>query len=84
MKSRIRYEDLTAINGEAVGEIGPPIPDFLPLPDQLVFKQPTVKVTLALSRRSLDFFKRQARRQRVSYQRMIRELVDAYAAKHGQ
>ena len=35
----------------------------------------TVKVTLALSRASVDFFRDKARRQRVPYQRMIRALV---------
>jgi hypothetical protein len=35
-----------------------------------------VKVTLSLSRRSLDFFKREAKMRRVSYQRMIRAPVD--------
>jgi predicted DNA binding CopG/RHH family protein len=38
-----------------------------------------VKVTLSLSRRSLDFFKREARKRRVPYQRMIRALVWEYA-----
>jgi hypothetical protein len=40
-----------------------------------------VKVTLALSRRSVDFFKRAAKSRRVPYQRMIRALVDAYAER---
>jgi predicted DNA binding CopG/RHH family protein len=40
-----------------------------------------VKVTLSLSRRSLDFFKREAKRRRVPYQRMIRALVDRYAER---
>jgi hypothetical protein len=30
-------------------------------------------------RRSQDFFKREAKKQRVPYQRMIRALVDVYA-----
>jgi predicted DNA binding CopG/RHH family protein len=40
-----------------------------------------VKVTLALSRRSVDFFKREAAKQHVPYQRMIRALVDEYARR---
>ncbi|MGD0026204.1 MAG: hypothetical protein ABSC37_16570, partial [Xanthobacteraceae bacterium] len=40
-----------------------------------------VKVTLSLSRRSLDFFKREAKKRRVPYQRMIRALVDTYAQR---
>jgi predicted DNA binding CopG/RHH family protein len=65
------------------GEIGALrlIKDFLPSPDALVPREDNVKVTLSLSRRSLDFFKRAAKQRRVPYQRMIRALVDAYAEK---
>ncbi len=41
---------------------------------------PTVKVTLALSRASVDFFRDQAKQQGVPYQRA---LVDEYARRHG-
>ena len=63
------------------GEIGRVrvIEDFLPSPDRLVPREQNVKVTLSLSRRSLDFFKREAKKRRVPYQRMIRSLVDRYA-----
>lgn len=65
------------------GEIGRlrVIKDFLPPPDQLVLREENVKVTLSLSRRSLDFFKREAKQRRVPYQRMIRALVDEYALR---
>lgn len=56
--------------------------DFLPPPNQLVKKDETVKVTLALSSDSVDFFKNQAEKLNVPYQRMIRALIDDYAAKH--
>jgi predicted DNA binding CopG/RHH family protein len=64
------------------GEIGEfrIVEDFLPPPDELVLREPTMKVTLSLSRRSVEFFKREASKARVPYQRMIRALVDAYAA----
>ncbi len=55
------------------------IPDFLPPPDQLVLPQETVKVTLALTKSSVIFFKRAAKRNHIKYQRMIREVVDKYA-----
>ncbi|HEY1980789.1 MAG TPA: hypothetical protein VGH13_11940 [Xanthobacteraceae bacterium] len=65
------------------GEIGRVslIKDFLPAPDDLVLREDNVKVTLSLSRRSLDFFKREAKKRHVPYQRMIRALVDTYAEK---
>jgi predicted DNA binding CopG/RHH family protein len=65
------------------GEIGRVrvVKDFLPAPEALVPREENVKVTLSLSRRSVDFFKRAAKSRRVPYQRMIRALVDAYAEK---
>jgi predicted DNA binding CopG/RHH family protein len=68
------------------GEIGrvKVIEDFLPSPDALVAREDNVKVTLGLSRRSVEFFKRAAKARRVPYQRMIRALVDAYAEKQGK
>jgi hypothetical protein len=52
------------------GEIGRVrlIKDFLPAPADLVPREENVKVTLSLSRRSLDFFKREAKKRRVPYQ----------------
>lgn len=65
------------------GEIGKVkvIEDFLPPPSELVLRDDNVKVTLSLSRRSVAFFKREADKARVPYQRMIRSLVDAYASR---
>lgn len=65
------------------GEIGRVrvVEDFLPPPARLVPREENVKVTLSLSRRSIDFFKREAKKRRVPYQRMIRSLVDLYAEK---
>ena len=56
--------------------------DFLPSPGELVVADETVKVTLSLTRRSVDFFKREAEERRVPYQRMIRALVDGYTERH--
>jgi hypothetical protein len=59
------------------------VKDFLPPPEALVAVEDNVKVTLTLTRRSLAFFKREAKARRVPYQRMIRALVDDYAARQG-
>jgi hypothetical protein len=64
-----------------IGRIGPVRVDFLPPPDQLALRESKVKVMLELSQRSVDFFKRATKKQRVPYQRMISALVDAYAEK---
>ena len=58
--------------------------DFLPPPSELAFKEDTVKVTLALSRRRLDFFKKQAKKHNTQYQKMIRRLLDLYVTRQHQ
>jgi hypothetical protein len=58
------------------------IEGFLPPPEELAFKEESVKITIGLSKRSVQFFKRQARKHHTQYQKMIRRLVDQYAAHH--
>ncbi len=50
--------------------------DFLPPPEQLVLKEETVKVTLALTKENVDFFKKIAREKNTHYQTMIRVLLE--------
>jgi len=59
------------------------VKDFLPPPDRLVLRDDEVKITISLSKRSVDFFKRHAARSKVPYQKMIRSLLDTYARHHG-
>jgi len=59
------------------------VEDFLPPPSELVFREETEKVTIALSKRSVNFFKREARLHGTQYQRMIRALLDRYAEAYG-
>lgn len=54
------------------------VPDFLPAPAELAFRDEGIKVTLALSRKSVEFFKAEASKHSTQYQRMIRRLLDAY------
>lgn len=75
MSKRIAYTN------EPLGDLRV-IPDFLPDPEELAFREEGVKITLALSKRSVDFFKREAARTGTQYQRMIRRLVDAYAQRY--
>lgn len=58
------------------------IADFLPAPEHLVVNEDGVKVTISLSRRSVDFFKLAAEQNNTSYQRMIRRLLDTYADRY--
>jgi predicted DNA binding CopG/RHH family protein len=56
--------------------------DFLPAPADLVFREDQVKVTIGLSRSSVEFFKEEARRHHTQYQKMIRRLLDLYVSQH--
>lgn len=52
--------------------------DFLPRPEELVFRPKSVKVTITLSEDSVAYFKEQGERLHTPYQRMIRNLIDEY------
>ena len=71
MSVKIKYTD------EPIGKTQV-VTDFLPSPAELAFREEGVKVTLALSRKSVDFFKSEATKHRTQYQRMIRRLLDGY------
>ena len=77
MKTRIKYTN------EPMGRLRV-VDDFLPKPDELVFKEDNVKITMALSKASVDFFKTEAKKHHTSYQVMIRRLVDLYASRHAK
>ena len=73
MKRKMKYTD------EPIGKVKV-IPDFLPTPKELALKDDTVKVTISLSKASVDFFKEEAKKYHSQYQKMIRRLLDEYAA----
>lgn len=75
MKKKIKY------TREPIGQVRI-VEDFLPRPEDLVLKDDTVKVTLSLTKSSVDFFKSEARKRRTPYQAMIRRLVDMYAGEY--
>ena len=72
MKKKIKYTD------EPMGK-GRVVSDFLPSPEELALKDETIKVTIALSKASVDFFKNEAQKYNTQYQKMIRRLLDEYA-----
>lgn len=71
MKKKVVYTD------EPMGDVEV-VADFLPSPAELAFKEDGVKVTLALSKSSVEFFKSEASKHHTQYQRMIRRLLDSY------
>ena len=74
MKKKIKYED-ESINLKVIR-------DFLPSPEKLVLKEDNVKVTLNLSKASVDFFKKYAKKQHAHYQNMIKNVLDFYVAQY--
>jgi predicted DNA binding CopG/RHH family protein len=77
MTGKIRY------TGEPLGDLKV-ITDFLPCPQELAFHEGGVKVPIALSKRSIELFKREAARRGTQYQRMIRRLLDGHARHHSR
>jgi len=75
MKKPIEYTD------EPLGELKV-VPDFMPAPEELIFIEPNVQITLSLSKVSLEFFKAEAKKHQIQYQEMIRHLLDNYVAQH--
>jgi len=62
--------------------LGARVPDFLPTPAELAEAEETVKITIALSKPSIEFFKQAATETNSSYQKMIRRLLDEYVQRH--
>jgi hypothetical protein len=75
MSRRARYTNEPIGNPKVVR-------DFLPSPEELAFREEDVKITITLSKKSVDFFKSEAAKADTQYQRMIRRLLDAYVDAH--
>ena len=75
MKHKIKYTN------EPIGKLKP-IKDFLPPPEELAFKEEPIKVTMVLSKSSVQFFKKTARKHHAPYQKIIRTLLDTYVAQY--
>jgi predicted DNA binding CopG/RHH family protein len=58
------------------------VEDFLPEPEDLIVPERSVKVTINLSKSSIEYFKKLAKKHRTKYQKLIRNLLDKYAHKY--
>ena len=58
------------------------VADFLPSPKELALRDDQTKITISLSTESVVFFKQAAKKHNTQYQKMIRELLDDYVARH--
>ncbi len=74
-KRKVRYTD------ERIGKIKI-VGDFLPKPKDLVLKDETAKITISLTKKSVDFFKIEAAKHHTNYQKMIRALLDEYVSHY--
>ncbi|MEO6695131.1 MAG: CopG family transcriptional regulator [Ignavibacteria bacterium] len=77
MKKKIKYTN------ENLGKLEV-VRDFLPKPEELVLKENNVKVTLNLSKSSVDFFKKVANKNGSQYQKVIRNLLDQYSSRFSE
>jgi len=75
MKNRIKYTD------EDIGKVRV-VADFLPSPEQLALKSQNTKVTISLSSESVAYFKEEAEKHHMQYQKMIWQLLDEYVSHH--
>lgn len=73
MKNQIKYTD------EPIGNVKV-IADFLPSPEELALKNQNTKVTISLSSESVEYFKSEAKKHDMQYQKMIRQLLDEYVS----
>ena len=76
MSGKIKYTNEPMMGDPKV------IQDFLPSPEELAFRDEDVKITITLSKKSVEFFKSAASKGDTQYQRMIRRLLDAYVDAH--
>lgn len=76
-KPKVKYTD------EPIGKIKI-IDDFLPKTKDLVLKEETTKITISLTKASVDFFKNEAKKNHTNYQVMIRALIDRYASHYAK
>jgi predicted DNA binding CopG/RHH family protein len=81
MNKKIMYVNAPGNISKNITE-GEIMPDFLPPPEQLVKREPKVKITITLNSTSVDFFKKYAEKNKVKYQTMINEVLDLYAKKY--
>lgn len=76
MKKKITYTNEPMVLGELID-----VKNFLPPPHELAQRLKKTKITIEITGASAAFFKRQAEKYGVSYQAMIRELLDEYAIR---
>ena len=80
MKKKINHKKADNSIGNAINS-SIIVEDFLPPPEKLILKEGNSKVTILLSKKSINFFKEQSKKTGVPYQSMIKKVLDLYADK---
>lgn len=80
MKSKISYTDAPADIDEALDNAHI-VSDLLPSPEELVRKTEKEKITIAVDKRSLELYKKYAKKHDAKYQTMMNGVLSSYAEK---
>jgi predicted DNA binding CopG/RHH family protein len=80
MSNTINYTD-APIDIEQSLDNATIISDFLPSPAELVSRGEKEKITISVDKRSLDLFKKYAKKHNTKYQPMINGVLSSYADK---
>ena len=83
MKSKVKYSDAPEEIHDALLN-AKEIEDFLPPPELLIAKDETKKITISLSKKSIDFFKSVSEENHIPYQQMIRKVLDNYTEHYAK
>jgi predicted DNA binding CopG/RHH family protein len=75
MKKKINYTDENI-------KLGKTVKDVLPSPAELAQKEETARITINLNKASVAFFKDEAKKSGIPYQKLIRKVIDLYADHH--
>lgn len=81
MKRKTEYRRAPGSISRAI-ESSEKIEDFIPGPEKLVRKDDSVRITILLSKNSVNFFKDKAKKTGVPYQTMIKTVLDKYTSHY--
>lgn len=77
MKKRRRYTE-----GPESLKTAKVIEDIFPSPEDLLLEDETIRISINLTKSTVESFKRFANEHDTKYQRVIRRLLDEFAAQH--
>jgi hypothetical protein len=80
MSNKINYTDAPVDIEESLDDANI-VSDFLPSPAELVSKGEKEKITILVDKRSLDLYKKYAKKHNTKYQPMINGVLSSYADK---